>query len=242
MQTIAVIDASVIINGTIRNVQYNQGYMPECVMEEVKCALGKERLLHQTHRIEVRNPEEKYIDQAQAKAQELGYTCLSRQDISLAALALELSEEIPSVYSSWITPDAQPAHQVICATSDMALKVLLVHLGVCTHDEFAGDDRKYLQRCYTCGKVFTGAAKQDFCTHCGYTTITRVSYTTEDNKINLFLKKEFKHKERHITFKGKEIRGQDQKEYKWYRATQNRKEREEQKQTRLLEKEDEWCI
>lgn len=240
MQTIAVIDASVVISGTISTIDYAQGYMPECVVEEVKCVLGKERLFLHSYKITARNPAEGYVERAAEKAKELGYTGLSAPDIALAALALELSEEIPSVFSSWITPSSQPAQQVLCITEDRTLKGLVAQLGVCNHDAFAGDDRKFLQRCYTCTKTFTGDKKVDFCTHCGYATVTRVSYQLADNQIQLFLKKGFNYSEKHIMFRGKEIKGQDQKEYKWYQASQNRQARAERKQAKQLMQESEW--
>jgi len=242
MKNIAVLDASSIIKGALKEVDYTIGYIPEKVLNEVKSEHAREKYMHHSYKIEVRNASDKYVEIARAKAKELGYSQLSVPDIELAALALELTEEIPSVFSSWIGSEALPSQRVICITQDMALKNLLSKLGVDMHEDYFEEGRRYLQRCHTCEKIYKGDKQVDFCKHCGYATVTKVSYFEDNDKFHLFLSKNFPYKENKITFRGKNIKSEDQKEYKWYCASKRKQERLDEKKNKLLFEEKNWFI
>ncbi|OAG31977.1 RNA-binding protein NOB1 [Nematocida displodere] len=243
MKKVAVIDASALIQGLLEVVEFDQGYIPESVFAEVKCELGRERLERYSYKLEVRNPKEAHIATAQKKAEELGFTGLSKQDLDLAALSLELIEELPTAISSWMGPkDTSIENEVVCITSDGALKHVLLLLGVSLHDGFTADEKKYVQRCYTCQKIYKGSRKIDFCSLCGYGTITKVTCTEDNNGTHLHFKKDFINRPQTITFKGKPIRSSDQKEYKWYRQTKNKEMRQDEKSRRESQKEGEWMV
>ncbi|EIJ87491.1 hypothetical protein NEPAR06_0074 [Nematocida parisii] len=232
MPTVLVIDASAVISSELSEMEYSKGYIPQAVADELKCQKSNELFSLHTCKIEIRNPSEKYIKIAQEKAAELGYSCLSDQDIQLAALSLELSAEYNSLFSSWMnTENIDSTTEVVTVTRDMTLKNLIATLGLQLHDTFLQSDKKYLQRCYTCARIYKTEEKIDFCKSCGYATISKVSYTEKNGKIELFLSKNYTHKERKIyTRRGKEIKSEDQKAYTDYRMHQRKDNRMDKKQ------------
>ncbi|KAI5181712.1 hypothetical protein NEOKW01_1880 [Nematocida sp. AWRm80] len=242
MDTIAVIDASGVISNLIGEIEYTKGYMPDIILDEIKCEKSRSRIDLYSHKIHRRNPTEQYKERVKKEAELLGYTELSKPDIELAALALEITEEQPTLYSSWISADSLPNRQVICLTKDNVLKVLLTKLGVQLYDSFTTVDKKYLQRCYTCTKIYKTPTQIDFCTLCGHNTVKRVGYKEEEGNTILFLKKDYQYNEKKLTFRGKPIRSQDQKEYKWYKNAQKRAEYKDSKITKSILQEKEWLI
>ena len=50
-------------------------------------------------------------------------------------------------------------------------------------------DKKFKLRCYACTAMYD--AHVDFCKHCGYNTITRVSVVNEDGKEKILFKKNY---------------------------------------------------
>ncbi|KAI5189175.1 hypothetical protein NEMIN01_0341 [Nematocida minor] len=229
MKTILVIDASAVISSLLSEMDYAQGYMPQSVADELRCQKSNELMDMHMCKVDIRNPSEKYVKIAAEKSLEMGHTALSAQDIELAALALEVSEENNSIFSSWITADTLEGVQVVAATLDNTLRALINLLGVQLHDTFSDKEKKYLQRCYTCTKVYKTEEKIDFCKSCGYSTVNRVGYTEKDGKIELFLSKNYKYNEKTLHHHGKAIKSQDQKEYRWYRKSQRKEEKKEKK-------------
>ncbi|KAH9387298.1 uncharacterized protein NEMAJ01_2194 [Nematocida major] len=236
--TVLVIDASAVINSIISQMDYAKGYIPQAVADELKCNESTQLISLHMCKIEVRDPVEKYVKIAEEKALEMGFSGLSKQDIQLAALALEISEENNSVFSAWITEESiqKEVTQVVAVSLDNALKSLMAQLGVELHDTFVDRARKYMLRCYTCNKTYgiddrSAAKGLDFCRSCGYSTITRIGYTEVDGKVHLHLSKNYKFTEKILTTKsGKPIRSQDQKEYRWYRKSQMREEKKDQRE------------
>ncbi|KAI5170836.1 hypothetical protein NEFER03_0295 [Nematocida sp. LUAm3] len=240
MRVLAVVDASSIIEGNIREVEFTQGYIPSSVHAELKCEKSRERLLLYEHKIQIRDPKEESIEEARKAAESLGHTALSLPDIHLAALALEISKESDSSFSSWISQETLPNSEVITVTNDMVLKQVISCLGVMNYDGFYEGTKNYLQKCFTCNKIYMQTQKVDFCKKCGYSTISRVSYRMENGEITLNLKKDYVYQEKKIYHRGKEIKSQDQKEYKWYKTSQRKNEFQEKKQVTSLLRETKW--
>ncbi|EHY64476.1 hypothetical protein NEAUS04_1556 [Nematocida ausubeli] len=236
MPTVLIVDASAVISLTLSEMGYTKGYLPQVIADEIKCQDSSKLLSLHMCKLEIRNPTEESIKIAADKAAELGYTGLSAQDIELAALALEVSNEYTSIFSSWLGQDTlDSTTEVVVVTLDIALKNLVTHLGLQLHDSFKENNKKYLQRCYTCTRIYKTDVKQDFCKSCGYHTISKVSYTETDGKIELNLSKNFKYTEKKIhTHYGKEIRTQDQKEYKQYKRAERYKNKKNAKGLELI--------
>lgn len=242
MKKVLIVDASAIISPILSEIDYEEGYIPQVVVEELKCKESNLLLSLHTCKIQVRNPTEKYIEISTEKSAELGYTSLSKQDIEVAALALEVSEENNSTLSGWIGPENITGVQVVAVTLDNTLKMLLSQLGVQMHDTFDESERKYLQRCYTCTKIYNTEEKIDFCKSCGYSTIKRVAYIEKDGNIELFLSKNYKYNEQILKHRGKPIKSQDQKEYRWYKKDQRKTERKAKVNYETEMKNQEWRI
>lgn len=242
MKTVLVIDASAVISLQLSEIDYEEGYIPQAVADELKCKSSNSHIDMHMYKIKIRNPTEEYIRIAEERAGELGHTGLSRQDIELAALALKVSEEYGSVFSSWIGPNSISGVQVVAVTQDNMLKTLLRKLGVQLNDSFHEFDRKYLQRCFTCTKIYKTEEKIDFCKSCGYPTVTRVAYKETDGKIELFLSKNYKYTEKVLEHRGKPILSQDQKEYKWYKKSQRNTERKDRMNYEKEIRTEEWRI
>lgn len=235
MNTILVLDASAIISSELSQIEYSKGYIPSSVAEELKCQKSTELISLHMCKIEIRDPTDLYVKKATEKSLEMGYSALSTQDIQLAALALELTTENNSIFSTWITETTLSAARVIAVSLDNALKSVMTQLGIELHDTFTDKNRKYLQRCYTCTKIYKTDEKIDFCKACGYSTISRVAYTEENGKLELFLSRNYKYSEKTLKTKyGKPIKSQDQKEYRWYKRNEQKDEQKSKEKIETL--------
>ncbi|KAI5187431.1 hypothetical protein NEHOM01_2173 [Nematocida homosporus] len=243
MRTLAVIDASGVFGLNIHQVNYSKAFIPPLVVAELKCENSRNLFSLHEYNIEVREPQPNFLKEAQETALQLGYSALSLPDIHVAALTLEISREVNSAFSTWITPDIQPDSEVVCITRDRTLIGLLHKLGLMNFDGYTKETRQFLQRCYTCTKIYKDTTQIDFCKHCGHKTVTRVAYSEENGQIKLHLSSNYVHKETKLTYRGKEIKCQDQKEYRWYRASQRKEAKQERQQTKaLLDEQQGWTI
>ena len=70
-------------------------------------------------------------------------------------------------------------------------------------------------RCYACYMMYD--EEMDFCTNCGYSTITRVAVMDEGNKERILLRKNYIPRRKVIKdSRGKEIISGGQREYRQY--------------------------
>lgn len=241
--TIAVIDTSGVLEGGVLETEYDKAYIPPSVVEEMKCDKSKEWLQLNKVKLEIKQPSKKYVDEVKKGAEEIGCSLLSTQDLEVAALALELINEKGDSFSSWITPTSEPDAFIISITSDRTLKNLLAKYNILNYDGLGNAEKKYMQRCYTCGTLYKEQKLKDFCSRCGYSTIKRVSYSlNEKGEVVLHLSKNFSPKERRIFHNGKEIKGSDQKEYRRYTAKQKKQEKKEEKQVKEVKNSTYWEI
>jgi len=111
-------------------------------------------------RVIVVKPNEKYIEKVVEKALEIGeYISLSKTDIEIAALALELSRK----------------GRVVVITDDYALQNLLLHLDIPykpLRTTGIKSARKYVVVCKRCGYTSTNREER-ICPICGYELVKK---------------------------------------------------------------------
>lgn len=90
-------------------------------------------------------------------------------------------------------------------------------------------DKVFKLRCYSCNKMYDHHV--DFCSSCGYNTITRVSVIIEDGKEKILLKNNYVYRKKKPLKdrKGVELIAADQKEYIEYLNTKKRQEKSKNK-------------
>lgn len=206
---IAILDTNSIICREIPKDGLTAAYITPSVEIELKDKQSIDYRQDYSFLITVRKPSEKYVKMVVEKIKQ-SFLFLSPTDIDIVALTLEISEEINN---QWIgTENLDSIETVKCFTRDNGMKNALSMLGLLNDPIF--QERKYKLRCYGCFKVYD--QQVDFCSKCGYNTISRVTVIDTDEGEKLLLSKEFSPKIRELKFNGIPIVSADQKEYKEY--------------------------
>lgn len=216
---IAVIDANFFIEGKVGIYHYDVGYTTSLVWGEIKDSGSRVTAELYSYKIQIRDPLPRFLDEVRAVLEPKNLF-LSDADMSLAALCVELREED---FDTWI--DAQKVKlgtDVVCLTEDNALLQALGHFGVSTHRAVV--ERTYKIRCYACFALYD--TYTDFCKRCSYPTMKRVSVTQTGTEIKLHLRKGMQIRPHVVKSRdGTVIRSADQKEYKAYKKSKDRKEK-----------------
>lgn len=120
----------------------------------------------------------------------------------------------PAGNTEWISEErAQDVETVRCLTNDNGIKAALRKLELDVETTF--ENRRYRMRCYACYMMYD--EEMDFCTNCGYSTITRVTVMDEGNKERILLRKNYIPRRKVIKdSRGKEIISGGQREYRQY--------------------------
>jgi len=202
-----VLDANNVIHREIPAEGLETMYTTSSVVAEIRDPESKYYLESNMIRIEVRDPKDEYIQQVRATL-EKGLLYLSSTDIDVVALTLELSEQF---CEEWVSNEnLSNDRTVVCSTRDNGMRNALNRLGLLEAGHYL--EKKFKLRCYGCEKMYDEHV--DFCSNCGYNTITRVTVVETDEGEKAMLKKNFV--PRIKTLKGDNgvnIIAADQKEY-----------------------------
>ncbi|KAI5150173.1 hypothetical protein ENBRE01_1339 [Enteropsectra breve] len=219
----AVIDANYIFGRDIPSIEISKGFITQAVRNEIKDKASNEYYDFYSFQIEIRDPQEKYVQMVRDEIKNKHYG-VSSADISVIALTLELNDEISN---EWLGPDnTQDAEEVVCLSKDNGIKSALGLFGLNDDPEF--ENKTYKLRCFTCYKVYD--THVDFCKRCGYGTITRVSVLGEGENERILLKKNFRMKPKILKdFRGVEIKSEDQREYSIYQKEKRKREKNAEK-------------
>lgn len=213
---IAIADTNTFIKREIDQSKYSAIYVPTLVNKEILDTNTRE-YYSSIYNIEVRDPLLEHI-QVAARVAEANNLLLSRPDIHVLALFIELQQQ----FNVWLSKD----DGIECLTKDNGILEALTILG------FAGGvrEKKWVFRCFTCFAVYDKST--EFC-RCGYNTVTRVSCRVEEGETVLNLKKGYKYKSKELLGKnGKRITSPDQKEYTQMIREQRK---EEKKLNKMME-------
>jgi UPF0271 protein len=148
-------------------------YTVKRVVEEVKDSESRVALELgiDTGFVNIVEPKEKYRDIVRKHAMRIGeYISLSKTDIDVAALALQLSREYDS--------------KVIVVTDDYALQNLLYHLGVSFKPLRTMGIKKiheYIVYCPNCGYV-SSSGDEDVCPICGSKLVKKIVKSSSKEK------------------------------------------------------------
>ncbi|EPR79059.1 NOB1-domain containing protein [Spraguea lophii 42_110] len=208
--TIFIIDTCAIINHHLNNI--TKGYTTKLVIEEIK---SMDALLYYKSiesKIEIVPVEEKYILEVMKVVDEHNIL-VGDTDISVIALTLQKSIEADKLKDCWISKynmdKVNKFNNVKCLSTDYGVVSALKALSLVNGNL----DKEYKMRCYTCYKIYD--KKIDFCSKCGYNTITRVSVRQDKNGIVPNLKYNYRYNRKEMKDKhGNIIKSTDQKEYK----------------------------
>jgi len=205
-----VLDANCIINKAIPASEIAEAFITSSVLEEIKDRASVEYLHMHGFLVTERNPKDEYVKLVLERTKDrLLY--LSSTDIEVVALTLEISEELEGCWISAENINDLPA--VLCLSKDNAVINALNMFNLINDTSY--QDKKFKLRCYACTAMYDSHV--DFCKHCGYNTITRVSVVNEDGKEKVLLKKNYTFKPKIIkNAKGVPIISADQKEYAEY--------------------------
>lgn len=205
-----VLDANCIINKAIPASEIAEAFITSSVLEEIKDRASQEYLRMHGFLVTERNPRDEYVRLVLERTKDrLLY--LSSTDIEVVALTLEISEELEECWISAENISNLPA--VSCLSKDNAVINALNMFNLINDTSY--QDKKFKLRCYACTAMYDSHV--DFCKHCGYNTITRVSVVNEDGKEKALLKKNYTFKPKTIkNAKGVPIISADQKEYAEY--------------------------
>jgi RNA-binding protein NOB1 len=199
-----VIDANYIIDREIPSQGISNAYVPSSVEREIKDRSTLDYLDFYTFMITIRDPSDDYVKLVRDKVRD-SLLYLSQADIDVVALTLELSDEVGD---TWIGPDnAENQSCVTCLSKDNGVKNALNLFGLLNEVNY--HSKKLMLRCYACSQMYDKPI--DFCTSCGYNTITRVSVIEGDK---VLLKKNYQPRPRFLKSRsGIPIISADQKEY-----------------------------
>jgi len=211
----AVIDANYFIDRDIPFANITAAYIPESVERELRDRLTSEYYRLYSFGIHARSPGASYVAEV-TEAVENRHFRISRADIDVVALMLELSDEVGS---EWIGEESLGCDTgLICLTRDNGVRSALALFGLYEDPEFVA--RRYMLRCFACYEMYERDV--DFCRKCGHNTITRVAVVGDDNRV--LLSKHFKFRPRVLRdSRGVVIMSEDQREYARYKKEQRRK-------------------
>lgn len=203
----AVIDTNIIIDREIEKFDFEKGFITQSILEEIKTDDLRQYLEIYMYKIEVKEPNEKYVEKVRQLQKEKNLL-LSQADIDIVALTLEIKEYfIEKKFDEWLTKE-NIRNDVKCLTKDNGILNCLKILSQGSE----GQSRDFMFRCGCCFTLFN--EKLDFCKKCASNMISRVSVRRENGKIKVFLKKNFIYKKKIFKDKyGNILRSADQKEY-----------------------------
>lgn len=204
---VRVLDANNIIHREIPAEGCEAMYTTSSVVGEIRDPDSKCYLESNIFRITVRDPKDEYIHQVRATI-ESALLYLSDTDIDVVALTLELSEHFCDEWVS--TENLNSDRTVVCNTRDNGMRNALNRLGLLEAGQYM--EKKFKLRCYACSTMYDKHV--DFCSVCGYNTITRVTVVETDEGEKVMLKKNYVSRVK--TLKGDngvDIIAADQKEY-----------------------------
>lgn len=206
---IAILDTNSIINREIPMEGLKAAYITPSVDMELKDKQSIDYRQTYSFLITIRQPTEKYVKTVEDKIKG-SLLFLSKTDIELVALTLEISEECND---QWIDiSNIDSVETVRCFTRDNGMKNALSMFGLLNDPIFK--EKKFKLRCYGCFKLFD--TEVDFCNNCGYSTITRVTVIDTEEGEKVMLSKNYKPRAKELKFDGIPIISADQKEYKAY--------------------------
>lgn len=200
------IDTNIIIDRQLEIHDFKKGFITPSILKEIKNEEIKQYLDIYMFKIELKNPEEEYILKVKNLQKEKNLN-LSTADIEIVALTLELKDFYrKEIFDNWISKDN--LKEVKCLTKDNGILQCLKLF----NQQNEIESRNFMFRCRTCFQLFNN--KLDFCKKCGYNSISRVSVRKEFDKIRVFLKKNYKIKNKVLKDKyGNILRYADQKQY-----------------------------
>lgn len=228
---IAVVDTSAVLKRLLGECDFEKGYVPPGVLDEIRDGGSREYFKLYSHKIEVRSPSDASVAEVRRIIAETGDANLSPEDTSVCALAIDLAGQASEPEGrGWITPETIATRkEVICLTGDLALSNVLRRAGIWTCGAAQRiQQKRHVARCYACGREYPqGEGALDFCKTCGYSTITKVSYREGSRGERILnFSKDYAFKPRTIrTARGKEIRSEDQREYRVYAREKAKEQR-----------------
>lgn len=216
---IAIIDANYIIKQHIPLENISKAYIPSSVIKEIKDKVSYNYLEFAKFKIDIRDPSSEYILKVEETIKNKHFG-ISSVDIDVVALTLQISDEISG---SWIDhQNINFIEEITCLTEDNGIKAALSIFGLSFDYSFTANTFKL--RCYACYTIYD--EHLDFCKKCGYSTLSRVTVSEKNGKINLHLKSNFVPKDKII--KGPDgtiFKCADQKEYIRYQEKLKRMEK-----------------
>ncbi|ELA48215.1 hypothetical protein VCUG_00256 [Vavraia culicis subsp. floridensis] len=215
---IAVIDTNIIIQRKLSEYEFEKGFITPAVLVEVRGEDLNNYLDLYTHKIELVQPDELYLEKVYGLQKEKNLL-LSKADMEVVALTLQLNESFERErLNGWITRE-NINERVECLSLDNGVQQCL-RLFKRT-DGGAVDERNFMFRCVSCFTLFDN--KLDFCKRCASHLISRVSVKKENGKIKVFLKKGFRLKKPLLKDKyGNLLRSEDQNAYKRHVKERNK--------------------
>lgn len=213
---IVILDANIFIAKTHNLASYKKIITTPSVIAELK---DLDTILYATihnFNIEIENPTKDFVEIVKQLNEDKNLL-LSPADIDIVALTLQYASE---KFNTWITNDTIYK----CLSNDFGVKQALKHLGIDNEVQ----EKIWKFRCYCCYKIYN--SKLDFCTACGYKTITRVSVRIENGKEIVNIKKGFVVKDKELIDKnGVVIKSEDQREYYWLKSDKRKAEKKAQR-------------
>ncbi|ELQ74599.1 putative RNA-binding protein Nob1p involved in 26S proteasome assembly [Trachipleistophora hominis] len=209
---IAVIDTNIIIQRKLSEYEFSKGFITPSILVEVRGEDLNSYLDLYAHKIEIVQPDEKYLKKVYDLQKEKNLL-LSVADIEVVALTLQLNGALRRErLSGWITKE-NIDEKIECLSLDNGVQHCL-RLLKCA-DKGTTSERDFMFRCVSCFSLYE--EKLDFCKKCASNLITRVSVKKENGKIKLFLKKGFKMKKTELKDKyGNILHSEDQNAYKMH--------------------------
>lgn len=219
---IAILDTNYIFSREIPTEGFTAAYITPSVDMEVKDQRSFDYLQLYSFRLTVRAPSEKYVNIVKDKIKN-AMLYLSETDIEVVALTLEISEELSA---QWIDQDnIDSLDSVRCLTKDNGMRNALSAFGLLNDSLYK--EKKFKLRCYACFQLYD--TEVDFCSSCGYSTITRVTVIDTEEGEKVMLSKNYIPKPKLMKIKGVDVVAADQKEYQTYLKRNERIERNRSK-------------
>ncbi|RLG58888.1 ribonuclease VapC [Candidatus Geothermarchaeota archaeon] len=154
MKRIYVLDVSGLVNPPMDGESYTTPEIIEEISEELKKSVVKTRV--KSGEVKVKKPKSRYLRIALREAKETGdLEVLSKADLSILALALELREI---------------DKEIIVLTDDFALQNIFIKLGIDTKPIFGKKIEKVImwkRICPICRTEYPADYPSDFCPECG---------------------------------------------------------------------------
>ncbi|KAM0673491.1 20S-pre-rRNA D-site endonuclease nob1 [Gurleya vavrai] len=212
---IGVLDANIFINKKINLLKYTKIITTPSIIAELKDNYTTMYFFIHSFNIETQDPLPFFIKKVCLINEEKNLM-LSNADIEFVALSLQLTE---NKFNTWLCKESN--YEIL--SDDNGVKQALKMLGVGMEIK----EKVWKFRCYGCFKIFE---KQiDFCSACGYNTITRVSIREENGVEKVNFKKGFVSRDKILKDKnGNEIKSEDQKEYAFFRKDKIRSQKKTQ--------------